>query len=71
MNAVNQKCYEDSLSILKQKYERDFYWENFRAQLGQFAAFLDTTNMSVTKLFESLVNFGKKLKPRNIVARSN
>ena len=29
-------------------------------QLGHFAAFLDTSNISVTKLFESLVNFGIK-----------
>ena len=28
-------------------------------QLRQFAAFLDTSNISVTKLFEPLVNFGK------------
>ena len=28
-------------------------------QLGQFAAFLDTTGTPVTKLFESLVNFGE------------
>ena len=25
INAVNQICYEDSLSILKEMYERDFY----------------------------------------------
>ena len=40
-------------------YERNFYWENLTVQLGQFAAFLDTSNLSVTKLFESLANFGK------------
>ena len=28
-------------------------------QLGQFAAFLDASNISVKKLFELLVNFGK------------
>ena len=58
INAVNQKCYEDSLSILKEMYERNI-WENLTVQLGQFAAFLDTRNISVTKLFEPLVNFGK------------
>ena len=40
-------------------YERNFHWENLTFQLGQFAAFLDTSNILVTKLFESLVNFGK------------
>ena len=40
-------------------HERNFLWENLTAQLGQFAAFLDTSIISVTKLFESLVNFGK------------
>ena len=40
-------------------YERDFHWENVTVQLGQFASFLDTSNISVTKLFESLVNFNK------------
>ena len=57
-NGVNQKCYEDSLSILKM-YERNFHWENLTVQLGQFAAFLDASNISVTKLFKSWVNFGK------------
>ena len=38
-------------------YERNFHWENLTVQLGQFAALLDTSNISVTKLFESLVNF--------------
>ena len=36
-----------------------FHWENLTVQLGQFAAFLDTSNISLTKLFESLVNFEK------------
>ena len=40
-------------------YERNFHWENLTVQLGQFATFLDTSNILVTKLFESLVNFGK------------
>ena len=40
-------------------YERNFHCENLAVQLGQFATFLDTSNISVTKLFESLVNFGK------------
>ena len=40
-------------------YERNFHWENLTVQLGQFAAFLDTINISVTNFFESLVNFGK------------
>ena len=40
-------------------YEKNFHWENLTVQLGQFATFLDTSNISVTKLFESLVNFGK------------
>ena len=39
--------------------EQDFHWENVTVQLGQFAAFLVTTNISFTKLFESLVNFEK------------
>ena len=39
-------------------YERNFHCENLAVQLGQFATFLDTSNISVTKLFESLVNFG-------------
>ena len=58
INAVNQKCYEDSLSILKEMYERNFNWENLTVQLDQFAAFLDTSNISATKLFDSLMNFG-------------
>ena len=58
INRVNQKCYEDSLSILKM-YERNFHWENLTVQLGQFAAFLDASSISVTKSFKSLVNFGK------------
>ena len=40
-------------------YERNFYWGNSTVQLSPFDAFLDTSNISVTKLFESLVNFGK------------
>ena len=69
INVVNQKYYEDSLSILKKEineieeikemYEINFHWENLTVQLGQLAVFLDTSNVSVTKLFESLVNFGK------------
>ena len=38
-------------------YERNFHWENLTGRLGQFAAFLDTSN--ITKLFESLVNSEK------------
>ena len=68
INAVNQKCYEDSLSILKEMYERNFHLENLTIQLGQFTAFLDTSNISVTKFFESLVNFGKTENQKNIVA---
>ena len=48
-----------SLSILKEIYKRNFHWENLTVQLGQSAAFLDASNISVTKLFESLVNFEK------------
>ena len=40
-------------------YERKFHWDTLRVELGQFASFLVTSNISVTKLFESLVNFGK------------
>ena len=58
INGVNQKCYDDSLSILKM-YERNFHCENLTVQLGQFADFLDASSISVTKLFKSLVNFGK------------
>ena len=28
INAVNQNCYGDSLSLLKKIHERDFHWEN-------------------------------------------
>ena len=38
VHAVNQKCYEDSLSIPKEMYERNFHWENLTVQLGRFAA---------------------------------
>ena len=62
-NAVNQKCYEDSLSILKEMYES----ENLAVRLGRFVAFFDTTDTLVKKLFESLVNFVKP-KPKNVVA---
>ena len=40
-------------------HERNFHWENLTVQLGQFTAFLDASNISVTKLFEALVKFGK------------
>ena len=54
INAVNQKCYEDSLSLLIEIYKKNFHWENLTVPLGQFAAFLDTGNIiSVTKFFES------------------
>ena len=49
INGVNQKCYDDSLSILKM-YERNFHCENLTVQLGQFADFLDASSISVTKL---------------------
>ena len=62
INAVNQKIYEDFFSIFKEMYERNFHWENLTVQLGQFATFLDTSNISVTKVSESLVNFGKNQK---------
>ena len=58
-DAVNQKCYEDSLILLKEMYERDFHWEHLAVQLSQFDFFLDTIVISVTKLFESLLIFGK------------
>ena len=48
-----------NLSVFKEMYKGNFHWENLTVQLGQFAAFLDTSNISVTKMFESLVNFGK------------
>ena len=51
IDAVNQKCNEDALSILKETYERNFHLENLIVQLHQFTAFLDTKNISVTKLF--------------------
>ena len=38
-------------------FERDFHWGNFTVQLGQFVAILK--------------EFWKKLKPKNIVARTN
>ena len=40
-------------------YGRNFHWDSLKVQLRQLAAFLGTNNISVTKLFESLVNFGK------------
>ena len=46
---VNQKYYEDPLSILKEMYERDYDWQNSTVQLGLFAAFLDTSVISVRK----------------------
>ena len=39
-------------------YKRNFHWENLKVHLSHFAAFLDTSNISVPKLFGSLVNFG-------------
>ena len=42
-----------------------------RQSLTSVAAFLNTNNISVTKLFESLVNFGKNKSQKNVVARSN
>ena len=48
-----------NLSVFKEMYKGNFHWENLTVQLGQFAAFLDTSNILVTKMFESLVNFGK------------
>ena len=52
-------------------YERDFHWENLRVQLGQFAAFLDTINISVTQLFESLVNFAKNQSQKMLLLKVN
>ena len=40
-------------------YERKFHWDNLTVELGRLGAFLDTSYTSVTKLFGSLVNFGK------------
>lgn len=40
INAVNQKCYEHSLSILKEMHERNSHSEILSVQSGQFAAFL-------------------------------
>ena len=48
-------------------YERNFHWRKLRVQLGQLAAFLDTSNKSVTKLFESLVNFGKNKSQKTLL----
>ena len=53
INAINQKCYEYSLSILKEMYKINFHWENLTVQLGHLS------KISVTKFFESFVNFGK------------
>ena len=41
---VNQKCHEESLSILKEAHGRDFHWENLTVQLDPFTAFSDTTD---------------------------
>ena len=43
--------------MLRRFSQYEMYEINFTVQLGQFAAFLDASNTSVTKLFESLVNF--------------
>ena len=40
-------------------FERDFHCGNFTVQLGQFVAILNVTDISVSKSFESLKNFGK------------
>ena len=48
-------------------YERNFHWDNLTVQLRQFVAFLDTSNISVTKLFESLVNFGKNKSQKTLL----
>ena len=69
INAVNQKIYEDFLSIFKEMYERNFHWENLTVQLGQFATFLDTSNISVTKVSESLVNFGKNQSQKMLLSK--
>ena len=47
------------LRRFSQYTSRNFHLENLTVQLGQFAAFLDTSNISVTKFFKSLLNFGK------------
>ena len=49
-------------------YERNFHWENLIVQLGQFAAFPDTINISVTNFFESLVNFGKNKNQKMLLS---
>ena len=49
-------------------YERYFHWQNLTVQLGQFAAFLDTINISVTNFFESLVNFGKNKNQKMLLS---
>ena len=43
-DVVNQKCHEESLSILKEAHGRDFHWENLTVQLDPFTAFSDTTD---------------------------
>ena len=32
INTANQECYEDSLSIRKEIYEKDLHWENLNVQ---------------------------------------
>ena len=48
--------------------ERNFHWENLTVQLGQFAAFPDTIDISVTNFFESLVNFGKNKNQKMLLS---
>ena len=45
--------------MLRRFSQYEMYELNSTVQLGQFAAFLEANNISVTKLFESLVNFRK------------
>ena len=49
-------------------YERNFHWENLPIQLGQFTAFLDTSIISITKLLDSLVNFGKNKSQKMLLS---
>ena len=49
-------------------YEGNFHWENLPIQLGQFTAFLDTSIISITKLLDSLVNFGKNKSQKMLLS---
>ena len=55
IDAINQKCYEDSLSILKEMHERNFHWENLTVQLTVLDQSQKMLLAEVTKLTKPLI----------------